>query len=512
MRINLLSTTAVLALLFFASCINAQDKPDFLLILADDMNLDSVGVYGCSMPQTTPNIDALAREGRRYDHAHVASTACQPSRVAIATGRIGHRSGGEGFHRLRFKDIPTLPRTLKEHGYFVGIVGKVSHSTPYDDTPWDKAIEVGRDTKEIVELTKSYIATAKEQNKPYCILVNSHDPHRPYFNINKHTASTSKNNNSVPSKVFSPEEMIIPNDIPDVEATRYEQACYFSSVRRFDDVVGGVLGLVDDPQSRKNTMVAVLSDHGIAKPTAKSNIYPQSTKTPLILRMEGVIPPGVDSDNFISSMDLFPTILELASAPPLQGADGISMLPLFKGDASHSRHNIHTQYYSTIGKKHFQMRCFQDKNYAFIYNAWYSGKPVYKSSALGGEIFKSMVQEGRSNPHWKARAEFILTRTPEEFYDLRKDPFCQNNLFNNPEYKEFVEKYRAEMLARMKRTKDYILPLYEGYLQHNNSQTMREDFVTVLAEEGVLGGAPEKEYALEDFTLSRKDRKRKKKK
>ena len=91
-------------------------QPNVLLITADDMNWDAVGAYGCPVEGTTPNLDRLASEGVRFDHAHVTIAVCQPSRSAMMTGRYPHRSGGEGFFRLRFpgrgrlrRAIPILP-------------------------------------------------------------------------------------------------------------------------------------------------------------------------------------------------------------------------------------------------------------------------------------------------------------------------------------------------------------------------------------------------------------------
>ena len=90
-------------LLLPATTVLAQDQQtpvNFLLVTADDMNWDSVGCYGCPLEGVTPNIDRLAAQGIRFEHAHVASTACMPSRLAIMTGQRGHRSGGEGFSTI----------------------------------------------------------------------------------------------------------------------------------------------------------------------------------------------------------------------------------------------------------------------------------------------------------------------------------------------------------------------------------------------------------------------------
>jgi N-sulfoglucosamine sulfohydrolase len=494
------------------------EMPNFLVITADDMNSDSLGINACPVEDPTPNIDRLAREGILFRRAHVASTACQPSRVAVNTGRVGHRSGGEGFHTLRFKNIPTLPVLLRKAGYKVGIIGKVVHSTPYQDTPWDVAIEVGRNTDEIVSESIKFMKAAQAEGKPYYLIVNSHDPHRPYYNIDskptrsKQRKKLSKKDeekrskiqkaltaveigfvngeNSQPSRVYRPEEVHVPYDLPDVEKVRWELACYYSSVRRCDDVVGGLMDYIRTHDEQKKTMVTFFSDHGMAKPNAKSNVYPQSTLTPLIISMPSQFTPRMDESSFVSTLDLLPTYLEMAGAKVPEGFDGESMLKILKGDASKARSSIHTQFYSIIGKKNYQMRCYQDQEFAFIYNAWHTGEALYKSSALGGEAFKAMVKAGQRDDKWLQRAEFVLRRAPEEFYDLKKDPLCQNNLVDHPEFQNKIQGYRKTMTQRMRDTDDYLLEIYESFQKNGDLEQMKSHFSKVLTEQGVVGKAP----------------------
>ncbi|MDX1564375.1 MAG: sulfatase-like hydrolase/transferase, partial [Phycisphaeraceae bacterium] len=115
-----------LAWLWVASGLWAADPVHLLLITVDDMNFDSVGVYGCQVPQTTPNIDRLASEGMRFAHGHVTIAICQPTRAVWMTGRYPHNSGAFGFDQIR-PGVPTLPETLKRHGYTTGILGKTEH-------------------------------------------------------------------------------------------------------------------------------------------------------------------------------------------------------------------------------------------------------------------------------------------------------------------------------------------------------------------------------------------------
>ena len=114
-----------------------SQRPNILLITADDMNWDAVGAYGCPVAGTTPHIDQLAAAGMCFDHAHVTIAVCQPSRSTLMTGRYPHCSGGEGFFPLRRPGVPILPQILRAGGYRLGILGKVGHSTPYADFEWD---------------------------------------------------------------------------------------------------------------------------------------------------------------------------------------------------------------------------------------------------------------------------------------------------------------------------------------------------------------------------------------
>ena len=80
-----ITTLVNLAAINFA---NAAEKPmNILMLTVDDMNCDSVGVFGCKVPQTTPNIDRLAADSLRFNHAHVHASSCVPSRNIVMTGK-----------------------------------------------------------------------------------------------------------------------------------------------------------------------------------------------------------------------------------------------------------------------------------------------------------------------------------------------------------------------------------------------------------------------------------------
>ena len=113
----------------FSAVASGADRLNLLFITLDDMNRDSIGVYGAKVDSTTPNIDKLAADGLRFEHAHVTIAICQPTRAVWMTGRYPHNSGALGFNRIQ-PGVPTLPETLRDHGYYTGILGKTEHVVP----------------------------------------------------------------------------------------------------------------------------------------------------------------------------------------------------------------------------------------------------------------------------------------------------------------------------------------------------------------------------------------------
>ncbi len=131
-----------------------------------------MGAFGCPTAGTTPNIDRLAAGGLRFNHGHVTIAVCQPSRSALMTGRYPHLSGGEGFYNLRYEGIPILPDILRSEGYDVGILGKVTHFTPYAAFQWDMAYDQidlgqGRNPGVYYQHAKNFVQTAVDGDHPF---------------------------------------------------------------------------------------------------------------------------------------------------------------------------------------------------------------------------------------------------------------------------------------------------------------------------------------------------------
>ncbi len=415
-------------------------KPNILFITADDMNRDAVGAFGSPADGTTPRIDRLAAEGICFDHAHVTIAVCQPSRSALMTGRYPHRSGGEGFFHLRIPGVPILPERLRAGGYMVGILGKVPHSTPYADFRWDMCFDrnelgEGRNPAVYARHTRQFLTRAGAADRPFFLMLNSHDPHRPFFG-NDDPAWYARDASSpagLPSRVFTPGEVTTPGFLPDLSEVRREIAEYYSSVRRCDDTVGAALDALRDAGCGDNTIVIFLSDNGMAFPFAKTNCYLHSTRTPWIMRWPGVIRPGTrDSAHFVSGIDLMPTLLEAAGLELPERMDGSSFLPLLRGEDQGGRERVFTQFHQTAGRNNYPMRCVQDRRFGYIFNPWSDGRRIFRNESQSGRTMKAMREAARNDPALAARVDMFLHRVPEELYDFENDPDALYNLAGDP--------------------------------------------------------------------------------
>ena len=372
-------------------------RPNILLITADDMNWDAVGAYGCPVPGTTPNIDQLAADGMRFEHAHVTIAVCQPSRSVLMTGRYPHKSGGEGFFHLRKPGVPILPGLLRSADYLVGILGKVAHSTPYADFEWDMHADMdqlgmGRNPTVYRQYAEEFVRRSVHADRPFFLMVNSHDPHRPFYgNVREEWYTTVDPPAVPPSRTFAAEDIVTPGHLEDLPDVRLEIAEYYSSVRRCDDTVGDVLDVVAKAGVDENTIVVFLSDNGMAFPFAKTNCYLNSTRTPWIVRWPAGIQPGVsDDDHIVSGVDLLPTLLEAAAIDAPDGIDGRSFLPVCRGESQSGRDHVFTEFHQTAGRGNYPMRCIQTREYGYIFNPWADGERVFRNESQAGRTFKAM--------------------------------------------------------------------------------------------------------------------------
>jgi N-sulfoglucosamine sulfohydrolase len=446
----------------------AVDRPNILVVTVDDMNCDSVGAFGCKLEDTTPTIDAFARSGLRYEHAHVQVGNCYPSRNVMFSGRYPHNTGVEGFYQVKNPDYLHLVDLMKQAGYFVGIRGKVSHSTPYQPYAWDSDLTIIDGKKQDMKNAASYYASTKRgiemanaAGKPFCLNINISDPHKPFYAMGK--AGQVIDDRNLPTRIFTADEVPVPGFLFDQPDVRVELAHYYSSVRRADDCFAAVMKALGESGLDDQTVVMFLSDHGMPLPFAKTALWNHSTRTPWIVRWPGVTKPDtVDKKHMISAVDMLPTLLDIAGIDHPDGFDGHSFLPTLRGESQSGRNAVYKVYNENSGGNRSPMRSVQSKRFGYLFNPWSDGKRVFKTATTGTMTYRAMQKLAPSDKQIAARLKLFQNGVLEEFYDYQDDPDALHNLIDDPQYADEIAKHRAVMRKFMVDSGDHILSAFDN--------------------------------------------------
>lgn len=439
---------------------SGEDRPNLLLITVDDMSADSIGAFGSRLADTSPHVDALAAEGLCFDLAHVQVGNCYPSRNVMWSGRYSHNNGAEGFYQVKPVDYPVLCDVMQKAGYWVGIRGKVSHSTPYQPFHWDQDLTIREDgQKEHIKDVDSYyrstrkgIEAATKEGKPFCINVNISDPHKPFWKPgDTHPAS----------RVFTAEEVPVPGFLPDDPAIREELALYYTSVRRADDCVGAILRALEESGEAEETFVMFLSDHGMPLPFAKTQLYHHSTHTPLIVRWPGVTEAGTrDATHMVSAVDFLPTLCDVVGAAHPKGMDGRSFAPLIQGESQDGRDAVFKLYNENSGGNRHPIRAVQTRDYLYLFNPWSDGENRFRTATQGTVSYKRIQALAQEDPAIAARLDLFDHRVLEEFYHVAEDPDCLVNLAGSEEHRKQLEKHQGLLERFMHESGDHALEVF----------------------------------------------------
>lgn len=336
-------------------------RPNIILIVADDMGYGDCSCFG-SEAITTPNIDAIAKDGVRFTDFHSNGALCSPTRAALLTGRYQQRTGIEGVisaanHRhvgLPLEEV-TFADCLHDAGYRTAIFGKwhlgyeetfnpcrrgfdefrgfvsgnidyVSHidQTGIEDW-WQQDAKTSEDGYTTDLVTKHGLRFIEEnQNRPFCLYLAHECPHYPYQG--PHDAGYRTPGNGKP--VNGPRE-------DKAQAYKEMMACMDAGIGQIRDRVRRC-GLEED------TLIFFFSDNGPSGPGSagalrgkKGQIWEGGHRVPAAACWPGVIPAGGEIRTPCMGMDLFPTMLGVAGVtPPADRVlDGADILPVMKGAA-----------------------------------------------------------------------------------------------------------------------------------------------------------------------------------
>jgi arylsulfatase A len=363
---------AALALLVSASTHQrglAQTRPpNIVFILADDLGVNDLGVYG-RKDHRTPHLDRLAAEGLQFTTAYVASPICSPSRAALMTGRAPARlhlttfipgrpdaSSQRLLHPAMRQQLPleeqTLAERLRAAGYATAMIGKW-HLGGADFAPPAQGFDVfhagqATTTASDAEGGKGEYDLTREAGR---FIETNRD--RPFFLYLAH------NNPHIPFRSAKPE-------LIQANAGAFEPA-YAATVQTLDDAVGRLLAQIDSLGLRDRTIVVFTSDNGgLHMPegphprvthntpfrAGKGYLYEGGLRVPLIVRGPGLASRRVIETPLVNT-DWLPTLLELAGAPAPGDVDGVSRAQLLKTGKSSASATFywHLPHYTNQGSR-----------------------------------------------------------------------------------------------------------------------------------------------------------------
>jgi len=348
---------------FMVAASEAAERPNIILILADDMGAHDLGCTGSSFYET-PRLDRLASEGMQFTQAYAACPVCSPTRAALMTGRyparvkitdyipgarVGKLLPAEYLHQLPHEET-TVAEAVKQAGYKTGMYGKwhlggegyLPDSQGFDeaDSGENGRGFAGVDRADpVTENALAFLDRNKDQ--PFLLYLPHNLVHTPLLGKDSLLPKFDAKAAALPAKTeaerFRPER--------DRQDRRVQDhAVYAAMMADIDAQVGRVLDKLDELKLADNTLVIFTSDNGglstsEGSPTSnaplragKGWLYEGGIRVPLIVRWPGVVKPGSTSSTPVISTDYFPTILAAIGAPshPEWHMDGMSLLPLLQ--------------------------------------------------------------------------------------------------------------------------------------------------------------------------------------
>jgi arylsulfatase A len=324
----------------------AQPRPpNIIFILADDLGVNDLGIYG-RKEHRTPHLDRLAAEGLRFTTAYVASPICSPSRAALMTGRAPARlhlttyipgrpdtPSQKLLHPPMRQQLPleetTLAERLRAAGYATAMIGKwhlggagfmprdqgfdVEHAGQATTKPSET--EGGKGEYDLTSAAERFIDANRE--RPFFLYLAHNNPHIPFLSAKPALVTAN-------AGAFDP--------------------AYAATLQTLDDSVGRLLAHLDATGLRERTVVIFTSDNGglhvpegphprVTHNTpfraGKGYLYEGGLRVPLIVRGPG-IPAGRVVDAPVMNSDWLPTLLDLAAAPAAPNLDGVSQMNVLR--------------------------------------------------------------------------------------------------------------------------------------------------------------------------------------
>jgi len=468
------------------SSAQTNSRPNIIWIMAEDMapDLECYGMKGVK----TPNLNRLAKEGALYMHAYCSNPICSPNRSAMMTGVQQTRINAQ--HHRSNRDVP-LPEPYKPITYWLRQAGytcilgnthvmtygqKIDCNFKWTPTgPYDGKTNFGLFDK-LNEFTPA--------DQPFFAQIQLRVTHRgDWWNDvrkkSKHPVSL--------------DAIELPPYLADTPEIRYDWATYCDQIEYMDNEVGMLMDELKTKGLDKNTVVIFIADNGRCQVRAKGYLYDPGIHVPLIIHAPGMIKPGTVVDDMVMTTDISASILKLAGATI---PDYMTARPFI--GVKHPDYRKYAPSARDIWDEIDECsRSITTKKFAYIKNYMPqvpldAGQAYLELNRPAIWVMRRLKVEGKLTPN--QMLYFEDKKSPEELYDLEKDPYQLHNLAGNPEYAAVLEQMRKYDQQWRTEHRDY-------GLEDLGKRKIEEDQLAVRTREWVKAEHPDWWQRLENGEL-----------
>ena len=472
-----------------------QRRPNILFIMSDDHATQAVGAYGGRLTglNPTPNIDALARGGMRFDRVYSTNSICTPSRASLITGQYSQRNGVLDLDGELSPEKQFLPQELRKAGYQTAVIGKwhlkrepasfdyyyvlPGQGAYYDPTflvrgpePWP-GNTVGKEGEHssdaITDASLEWLKRGRDKARPFFLMHQFKAPHDMFVNARRYDSYLADIEIPKPVNLFSPPSGSAGSrglgsgigrvhapwtlgkrlGIPDhLDERAYAEASYQLFLKRYlrcvkgiDDNIKRLIDYLREAGELDNTVIIYTSDQGYLLGEHdlmdKRWMYEESMRMPFIVHWPRGVEKGRANDWLINNTDLAPTLLELAGVGTPSYMQGRSFAKALKGERRPDDWRKGTYYRYWMHMAH--------------------SLAVPAHFGIRGERYKLIFFYGLD---W-ANPDNSPTPAAWEFYDLETDPGEMANLYGNPAYEGII----AAMKAQLRKTREALGETDERY-------------------------------------------------
>ena len=402
-------------------------RPNILWLTSEDNSAEWVGCYGNKLAKT-PNIDHLAKEGFQYMHAYANAPVCAPSRSTWITG-VNAISMGTHPMRSRYDiphdKIPYYPDILRKLGYFCANYPKTDYNIG------------GRKDKECWDNPGPVDWELLKKNQPFFQVINAGQSHESQAKI--HLDHTRMN----------PEKVDLFAYYPDLPTIRKNVARYYDCIENMDTFIGKQLQALEKAGLADDTIVIYCSDHGGALPRGKRFLFENGLHSPLVIyipeKFKDLWPaakPGSKVDRLVSYVDMPKTWIAIAGGNPPPDMQG----RVFLGLETEPEAKYHYAFRGRMDERIDNQRAICDKKFLYVRNYMpyvpWGQKLEYMWEIPLTQAWNQDFKAGKTSA---VTGRFFVPKQKDELYDMEKDPDSVNNLVDNPEYSEVLEKMRVAL-------------------------------------------------------------------